>query len=308
MKKIIVIAGPTASGKTAFAIRLAQKTSGEIISADSMQIYQGMDIASAKPTQAEQQAAPHHMIDIVSPFAPFSVADYVKQAKDVIDGVLSRGNVPIVAGGTGLYISSLVDNITFTEEETDPKVRENLFKEAEEKGITPLYERLLAIDPKACEKIHPNNTKRVIRALEIYETTGLTLSEQNERSRQNPSPYTPFMIALAPPRDVLYDRINKRVDSMSEVGMFDESKRLLKAGLTKDMQSMQGIGYKEVFDYLEGRVSKETCLEEIKQATRRYAKRQLTWFRRDARYHWVDTTDEIAVQNMIEEALAFCRL
>ncbi len=307
MKKIVVIAGPTPSGKTAFAIRLAQKISGEIISADSMQIYQGMDIASAKPTKEEQKAAPHHMIDIVSPFEPFSVADYVKRAKDVIEDVLSRGKVPIVAGGTGLYISSLVDNITFTEEETDPKVRENLFKEAEEKGIEPLYERLLAIDPVAAEKIHPNNTKRVIRALEIYETTGYTLSEQNARSRQNPSPYTPFMIALAPPREILYDRINRRVDIMEKEGMFEESRRLLDAGLTKDMQSMQGIGYKEVFAYLEGIVSKEACLEEIKQATRRYAKRQLTWFRRDARYKWVDTTDDIAVQNVMDEALAFCR-
>ncbi|MBR6728902.1 MAG: tRNA (adenosine(37)-N6)-dimethylallyltransferase MiaA, partial [Clostridia bacterium] len=176
MNQIVVVAGPTASGKTAFAISLAERFNGEIVSADSVQIYKGMDIASAKPTQEEQAAAPHHMIDIISPFTSFSVADYVKQAKMCIDEILSRGKLPILAGGTGLYISSLIDNIEFQEEKTDPTVRERLWQEAEEKGIEPLYERLLGVDAAAAKNIHPHNKKRVIRALEIFETTGLTLT------------------------------------------------------------------------------------------------------------------------------------
>ncbi|MBE7010768.1 MAG: tRNA (adenosine(37)-N6)-dimethylallyltransferase MiaA [Ruminococcaceae bacterium] len=302
MKQIVVVAGPTASGKTAFAIRLAKALDGEIISADSMQIYRGMDIASAKPTIEERKKAVHHMIDVVSPFEPFSVADYVKRAKVLIDEIAARGHLPIVAGGTGLYISSLVDNIEFIEEETDTSVRERLFCEAEEKGIEPLYERLQAIDPIAAEKIHPNNKKRVIRALEIYETTGRTMTEQNEHSRKTPSPYDPFMIALSPAREVLYERINQRVELMAEAGLFEESRRLSDMGLKREMQSMQGIGYKEVFSYLEGTTNREECLEEIKQATRRYAKRQLTWFKRDARYRWVDSTDE----EQVHAVLAAC--
>jgi len=306
MNQIVVVAGPTASGKTSFAISLARQFDGEIISADSMQIYRGMDIASAKPTPEELAAAPHHMIDIISPFEPFSVADYVKRAKVCIESVLSRGKLPIVAGGTGLYISSLVDNVEFAEEKTDTAVRERLFREAEASGIEPLYQRLCDLDPKAAEKIHPNNQKRVIRALEIYETTGLTLSEQNARSKQNPSPFAPFMIALAPEREVLYERINLRVDAMAEQGLFEEAAALAAQGLTRDMQSMQGIGYKEVFSYMEGKTTKEECLEEIKQATRRYAKRQLTWFRRDVRYRWVDSVNAAALQ-AVTEALAESR-
>ncbi len=301
MNQIVVVAGPTASGKTSFAISLARRFDGEIISADSMQIYRGMDIASAKPTQEELAAAPHHMIDIISPFEPFSVAEYVKRAKACIESVLSRGKLPIVAGGTGLYISSLVDNVEFAEEKTDTAVRERLLQEAEASGIEPLYQRLCDLDPQAAEKIHPNNQKRVIRALEIYETTGLTLSEQNARSKQNPSPFAPFMIALSPAREVLYERINLRVDAMAEQGLFEEAAALAAQGLTRDMQSMQGIGYKEVFSYMEGKTTKEECLEEIKQATRRYAKRQLTWFRRDARYRWVDSVDAAALQAVTEE-------
>ncbi|MBE7022429.1 MAG: tRNA (adenosine(37)-N6)-dimethylallyltransferase MiaA, partial [Ruminococcaceae bacterium] len=285
----------------AFAIRLAKLCDGEIISADSMQIYRGMDIASAKPTKEERSAAPHHMIDIVSPLEPFSVADYVKQAKVCIDAVLSRGRLPIVAGGTGLYISSLVDNVEFLEEKTDPTVRKRLWQEAEEKGIEVLYERLSAVDAAAAARIHPNNKKRVIRALEIFETTGLTLSEQNARSKQTPSPYAPFMLALSPSREVLYDRINRRVEEMAENGLFCEAETLAAQGLTRDMQSMQGIGYKEAFSFLEGSISREACLEEIKQATRRYAKRQLTWFRRDGRYLWLDPGDEEAVSAVLQE-------
>lgn len=301
MSQILVVAGPTASGKTGLAVELAKKYGGEIISADSMQIYQHMNIASAKPTEEEMQGIPHHLIDFVSPFESFSVADYVKLARKKIQEILKRGNLPIVAGGTGLYISSLVDNIEFTEETPDFSVRERLMSEAEEKGIEVLYHRLQAIDPEAASAIHPNNKKRVIRALEIFETTGITLTEQNARSRKTPPPFTSFMLALCPPRDILYDRINRRVDVMVEEGLFDEAAALMKMGLAKEMQSMQGIGYKEAFDCLAGKITREACIEEIKKATRRYAKRQLTWFRRDDRYHWVNPLNEREITAAMEE-------
>lgn len=301
MTQILVVAGPTASGKTGLAVRLAKQFDGEVISADSMQIYQHMDIASAKPTQEEMQGIPHHLIDFVSPFEPFSVADYVKLAREKISEIAGRGKLPIVAGGTGLYISSLVDNIEFTEQEPDPSVRNRLRKQAEEEGIGALYERLLDIDPEAAEKIHPNNTKRVVRALELYETTGLTLTEQNTRSRQTPPPFSAFMIALCPERERLYERIGLRVDIMAKEGLFSEAEKLKEMGLTREMQSMQGIGYKEAFDYLSGLTTKEACLEEIKKATRHYAKRQLTWFRRDKRYHWVNPEEEGSLSAVLEE-------
>ncbi len=292
MSQILVVAGPTASGKTGLAVRLAKEYGGEVISADSMQIYQYMNVASAKPTIDEMQGVPHHLLDFVSPFEPFSVADYVKLAKEKINEVISRGKLPIVAGGTGLYISSLVDNVEFAEEEPDPSVRIRLFAEAEEKGIEPLYQRLQEIDPEAAAAIHPNNHKRVIRALEIFETTGLTMTEQNARSKMTPSPFDPYMLALCPPREILYERINLRVDTMVDEGLFEEAKTLMDMGLNRDMQSMQGIGYKEAFDCLNGDMTQEECIEEIKRATRRYAKRQLTWFRRDARYRWVNPLEE----------------
>lgn len=300
MSQILVIAGPTASGKTGLAVRLAQTYDGEVISADSMQIYRYMNIASAKPTEEEMQGVPHHLLDFVSPFEPFSVADYVTFAREKIQEILKRGKLPILAGGTGLYISSVVDNVSFAEETPDKTVRERLFAEAEAVGMEVLYDRLRGIDPEAAEKIHPNNKKRVIRALEIFETTGLTLTEQNARSKMTPPPFTPFMLALCPPREVLYERINKRVDEMAEAGLFEEARDLMAMGLTKEMQSMQGIGYKEAFDHLSGKTTCEECLEEIKKATRHYAKRQLTWFRRDARYHWVNPLEENDITTAME--------
>ncbi len=300
MSQILVVAGPTASGKTSLAVHLAKEYGGEVISADSMQIYQHMNIASAKPTTEEMQGVPHHLLDFVSPFESFSVADYVKLAKEKIGEILSRGKLPIVAGGTGLYITSLVDNIEFAEEEPDPSVRNRLFAELDEKGIEPLYKRLSELDPEAASNIHPNNHKRVIRALEIFETTGLTMTEQNARSKMTPPPFDSYMLALCPEREVLYERINQRVDMMEKEGLFEEAKQLQEMGLTRDMQSMQGIGYKEAFDYLNGDITKEECIEEIKRASRRYAKRQLTWFRRDARYHWVNPLVETDIVAAME--------
>ena len=301
MKQIMVVAGPTASGKTGLAIRLAKQYGGEVISADSIQIYKELNIASAKPTAEEMEGVPHHLLDFVMPFDTFSVADYVKRAKECINEIHARGKLPIIAGGTGLYISSLVDNIQFAEETPDASVRERLWTQVEQEGIEPVYARLQEIDPEAAAAIHPNNTKRVIRALEIFETTGITMTEQNKRSREIPSPYDAFMILLSPPRDLLYQRIDLRVDQMVEQGLFTEAAHLREMGLTKEMQSMQGIGYKEVFDYFDGLCTKEECIEAIKQATRHYAKRQLTWFRRDSRYHVLDPFDTNAEKTLLEE-------
>jgi len=296
----MVVAGPTASGKTGLAVRLAKQYNGEVISADSIQIYKELNIASAKPTVEEMQGVPHHMLDFVSPFDSFSVADYVKMAREIIDDITSRGRLPIIAGGTGLYISSLVDHIEFADAAPDVTVRERLFEAVKTQGTEALYDRLKSVDPEAAKNIHPNNTKRLVRALEIYETTGMTLTEQNEKSRQNPSPYDAFMLLLCPPRELLYERINKRVDAMVEEGLFTEAKELRERGLTCEHQSMQGIGYKEVFAYLDGTMSREDCITSIKTATRHYAKRQLTWFRRDARYHVVNPLDADAVESVME--------
>ena len=292
MKKIVVIAGPTATGKTRLAVALAKRFGGEVISADSMQIYKSMNIGSAKPTAEEMDGVPHHLIDVAEPGEPFSVARFVELAQSAAEDILARGRLPVLAGGTGLYISSFVDNVQFTQSETDFALRGRLFAEAEAYGCNALHRRLVEIDPQAAEKIHPNNVKRVVRALELYETTGLTITEQNERSKSEPPLYSPVMLALTAERDILYERINHRVDLMEQAGLFAEVEALRASGCTRDMQSMQGIGYKEVFAHLEGEISWEDCLELVKKNSRNYAKRQLTWFKRDPRYHWLDCMDE----------------
>ncbi len=297
--KIVVIGGPTATGKTNLSIRLAKEFDGEIVSGDSVQIYKRLDIGSAKPTKEEMDGIPHHLIDILEPYENFSVADYVARAKTVIDDITARKKLPIVVGGTGLYISSLVDNVTFSEAETDYALRDELNKKAEKMGTEALYDELKSIDPTAALSIHPNNIKRVIRALEIYYLTGKTMTEHNAASKTIPSPYDAKMYALTSSRELIYERINKRVDFMVNDGLFDEVSSLLKSGITKDMQSMQAIGYKEIVSYFDGFCTKEEAIDAVKQNSRHYAKRQLTWFKRDERYKWLDINDEIDISKLI---------
>lgn len=298
MSKIPVIAvvGPTASGKTGLAIDIAKYTDGEIVSADSMQIYKHMNIGSAKPTPSERAEAVHHMIDFLEPYGEFSVADYTDMAHQVISDIYSRGKVPIMAGGTGLYINSVINDITFGEIDTDYDLRDELNNTAKEKGNEYLLEMLSDIDSKAAEKMHPNNLRRIIRAIEFYRVTGKKISEHQEETKRTESRYEPLMFCIDWDRAVLYDRINKRVDMMIEEGLSDEVKNLVDMGCTREMNSMKGIGYKEVMDYLDGKTSMEETVEIIKQSSRRYAKRQLTWFRRDERIHYLNS------RNPFEEA------
>ena len=287
MKKVIVIAGPTATGKTALSVKLAHDFNGEVISADSIQIYKKLDIGSAKPDSAEMEGIPHHLMDFLEPDGEFSVADYVKCAKEKIEDILSRGKLPIVTGGTGLYISSLVDNVNFSESDKNDELREKLRLELEEKGAEFMHARLSEIDPISAEAIHPNNTKRVLRAIEIFETTGKTRTEQESVSKLTKSPYDFCLVGLNCDRELLYERINKRVDIMKDSGLFDEVKDLLDSGISPDAQSMQGIGYKEVVMSLLGEITEIDAIELIKKNSRNYAKRQLTWFRRGD-YRWFD--------------------
>ena len=289
MNKVIVIAGPTATGKTALSVRLAKELGGEIISADSVQIYKDLNIGSAKPTIEEMQGIPHHLMDFLPADATFSVAAFCDRAKEAICDIQKRGKTAIVTGGTGLYISSLVDNVRFLEAQTDENLRKNLAEELARVGKEAMHERLAKIDKPAADSIHPNNTKRVLRALEVFYTTGMTMTEQNAGSKTAKSPFEFVLCALSCDREILYDRINKRVDNMVQAGLFDEVKDLLARGIDRNCQSMQGIGYKEVVAHLSGEMEKDACIEKIKQNSRNYAKRQLTWFRRGA-YRWYDCT------------------
>lgn len=280
---LIVICGPTASGKTALAIKAAQLTGGEIVNADSMQIYKHMNIGTAKPTSEELAAAKHHLIGFVDPLKSFSVAEYVPLAHETIAGITSRGKTAILCGGTGLYINSVVNDVEFGEETGDSKLREELAVLAQEKGAEHLLKILGEFDPVSAARLHPNNVRRIIRAIEFYKTTGKPISVHQEETKLIKSRYKPLMLMIDYDREKLYERINLRVDIMMREGLEDEVKSLVKMGCKKNMQSMQGIGYKEVMEYLDGNMSLEECTELIKQSSRRYAKRQLTWFRRDNR-------------------------
>lgn len=296
---IVAVVGPTASGKTELAINLAQKLGGEIISADSMQIYKGMHIASAAPDDEEKQGIPHHLIEFLSPDKNFSVVDYVGLAGRTASEIISRNKAVILVGGTGLYINSLLDNITFDDTQPDMALREKLNREYAEKGGEAMLEELRRFDPQSADRLHPNNNKRIIRAFEIYLSSGITMTQQLENSKNEPSPYIPYMIGLTySDRSLLYERINLRVDKMLMSGLLDEAKKAY------DSQNRgtgsQAIGHKEFFPFFEGKATLEECTETLKAETRRYAKRQLTWFRKDERIDWIckDLTD-----NPLDEAL-----
>ena len=282
MDKVIVIGGPTASGKTALAVELAKIYGGEVISADSMQIYTDMDIASAKPTAEEQQGIPHHLIGFLKPTESFSVADYVRLCDECVKDVLNREKTPIICGGTGLYISSFVDNLTFDDSRQDFQFREEMRKFAEENGNAALLEKLRSVDPETAATLHENNVGRIIRALEVYHTTGHTISQAKAVSKKNPSPYKFIMIALDfDNRAILHERINRRVDDMVKRGLVEEARQCFEQ--PERPTAAQAIGCKELYPYFRGERSLEECIEEIKLRTRQYAKRQMTWFRRDKR-------------------------
>lgn len=294
--RLICICGPTASGKTALSIALAKQLHTEIISADSMQIYREMDIGTAKATPEEQMQAVHHMIDFLDPRETFSVARYVDMADRCAQDILSRGSIPIVVGGTGLYIDSLIRCDAFSGDETDLVIREKYNKIALEEGNEAVHRCLSAVDPVSAERLHPNNLKRVIRALEVFEQTGLTIDEFNRQNQRSEPKYKAIKFALCPSnREVLYDRINKRVDSMLERGLLEETRRLYEDGKLVGTAA-QAIGYKELTDYLFHDAPLSQCIELLKQRSRNYAKRQLTWFKRDPDIHWLyyDSTAEFS--------------
>jgi len=286
--KLIIVAGPTAVGKTELSINLAKKLNGEIISADSMQIYKHMDIGSAKISKEEMDGIPHHMIDIIEPSLKFSASDFKDLAKEATNDILKRGKQPIVAGGTGLYINALTCNMDFTEAESDEEYREYLNNLAEAKGNEYIHNLLKDIDNISFNEIHYNNRKRVIRALEVYKLTNKPFSSYNSGKEFYNGDYEVKYYVLNMDRKKLYNRINKRVDIMMEKGLLEECIKLREMGYTSSIQSMQGIGYKEIFYYLDGKISLEEAVELIKKGTRNYAKRQLTWFRRDPRAIFLD--------------------
>lgn len=283
--EIIGVVGPTASGKTAFAIETALKRNGEIVSCDSMQIYKYMDIGTAKATKEEQEAVPHHMIDFVHPDTDYSVADFVKDARLAIDDILSRGKMPVLCGGTGLYFDSIINNVEFSEEKCDEKYRAELFEMAQKEGNLAVHKLLEAIDPIEAEKVHPNNLKRVIRALEICKTCGMTKTEADKLAIREPL-YNAKIYGMDMDRERLYDRINRRVDIMIKDGLLDEVEALLKMGIRRDSTAMQAIGYKEILEYFDEKCTLDDAIDKIKQESRRYAKRQITWFKRNPDIMW----------------------
>ena len=277
---LLVVAGPTASGKTALAIELAKAVGGEIVSADSMQIYRGMDIATAKPTPEELAAVPHHLIGFLPIDRSFSVADYADLARKTIDDILRRGKVPVLCGGTGLYIKAIVDNVQYGEDiPGNEALRESLRQLAEREGNEALWQRLRAIDPETAQRIHPNNVGRVIRAIEVMEVSGRSIREHEAESLREPCPYRVIQFGL-------YERINRRVDQMAQAGLAEEVREARENGLTAT--AAQAIGCKELYGWLDGAETLDAALEKLKQSTRRYAKRQLTWFGADKRIHWIE--------------------
>lgn len=290
-KPLIILTGPTAVGKTALSLRLAKAVDGEIVSADSMQVYKGMDIGSAKIRAEEMQGVPHHLIDVLEPEEEFHVAEFVRLAKNAMDGIYGRGRIPVVTGGTGFYIQALVKDIDFSEGDRDSALRKELQKIADSEGNEALYAILREEDPEAAAALHPNNVKRVIRALEYHRETGRSMAALNAEQREQASPYNHACFVLDLPRDVLYGRIGDRVDEMIRDGLEEEVRALKARGLARGTTSMQGLGYKEMLDFLDGLCTREEAIEKIKTETRHFAKRQLTWFRREPGVIWIEKQD-----------------
>ncbi|TKD72606.1 tRNA (adenosine(37)-N6)-dimethylallyltransferase MiaA [Pseudalkalibacillus hwajinpoensis] len=289
-QKLVTVLGPTAVGKTKTSIELAKALNGEIISGDSMQIYRGMDIGTAKVTTEEMDGIPHYLIDIKNPTDNFSAAEFQKLATDLVTDINRRGKVAIIAGGTGLYVKAVTHQYAFSEAKEDPEYREKLERLADEEGAVAFHSRLKEIDPISYDRIHPNNVRRVIRALEVYHVTGEPVSTSKDDLPEH-SPYNLVNVGLTMDRDLLYDRINRRVDLMMEGGLLEEARGLHASGVL-ECQSVQAIGYKEIYRFIEGRVSYEEAVNELKQNSRRYAKRQLTWFRHQMELDWFDMTED----------------
>ena len=286
-KPLVILTGPTAVGKTALSIRLAKEIGGEIISADSMQVYKGMDIGSAKILPDEMQGVPHYLIDELAPDEEFHVVRFQQMAKAYLQQIYQRDHIPIIVGGTGFYIQALLYDIDFTENKNDDAYRQELEQLATEKGAEYLHQMLAEVDPRSAQDIHANNVKRVIRALEFYHETGKKISEHNEKERQKTSPYNFAYFVLNDDRNRLYHRIDQRIDIMLDDGLVEEVKALKAKGYTRDMVSMQGLGYKEILDYLAGEISLEEAVYRIKRDTRHFAKRQITWFKRERDVIWL---------------------
>ncbi len=303
--KIIVIVGPTAVGKTYVSVELAKRLNTEIISADSIQIYKKMNIGSAKITNNEKQGIVHHMIDIADPDENYSVSDFKEDSENIIDSMLSNEKIPIIVGGSGLYVNSLVYDLDFGRVKSDDKLRDYYNQFVMENGEDSLYERLKQIDPESADKIHKKNIKRVIRALEVYDITGTKFSELNTDIRKPSNKYECILIGLSMNRKVLYERINQRVDKMIEDGLIEEVKSLLNKGYTKNLVSMQAIGYKEIIDYLEGNSTLEEAVNILKRNTRRFAKRQYTWFLKDENVKWFEIEDIKQIDLTVDEIYDF---
>ena len=287
MNPIICIAGPTASGKTALAVALARELDGEVVSCDSMQVYKRMDIGTAKPSPEERQGIPHHMIDVAEPWEDYSVSRYCADAAPIVEDIVSRGKTAIIAGGTGLYMDSLIRGNDFAPFPSTG-VRERLEREANREGMEALLARLRAVDPEAAARLHLSDRKRIIRAMEVYLETGETITAHNRRTQALPPRFSPVWLGLDfESRAELYSRIDRRVDVMLEAGLLEEIRALLRSGIPEKCTAMQAIGYKEFTDALDGRCTVEAAADQVRQSSRRYAKRQLTWFRRNGRIHWL---------------------
>lgn len=302
-KPLVILTGPTAVGKTALSIRLAKAIGGEIISADSMQVYRGMDIGSAKVMPEEMDGITHYLIDVLNPDEEFNVTIFQKMARDAMEQIYAHGHIPILVGGTGFYIQAILNEIDFTETQTDTTYRRQLEQQAEEKGADWLHAQLEQVDVQAAAEIHPNNVKRVIRALEFYKETGIKISEHNEMERKKQSPYQYAYFVLNMDRSKLYERIEQRIDVMFEQGLLEEVKTLQESGCHAGMVSMQGLGYKELLAYLQGTCTLEEAIYILKRDTRRFAKRQLTWFRRERDVCWIEKEAYGQDENKILEAM-----